>query len=89
MSASYKWEQWTGPGGLRWGLDREQHEVILLLLWTAREGMKKVTADMTNSTKGLLGTQYRNSKQRQTQFCQRVNKEKHFTDSKFKGSKRL
>lgn len=54
-------------------------------------GVGNVTADLT-TTKGPSGTQYRYPKHKnksKLQLHQLVNKEKHFTDSKFEGSKRL
>lgn len=42
MSVSCKWEQWTGPGDLRWGLDREQHkEVIFAAAVDSKGGHEK------------------------------------------------
>lgn len=47
--------------------------------------MEKLTADLTDSAKGPVRNTVQESKTDKLQFCQRVNKEKHFTDSQFKG----
>lgn len=64
-------------------------------MWTARELVGNVTADLTALQKVCQehSTGIKNNKKPKTklklQLRQLVNKEKHFTDSKFKGSKRL
>ena len=64
---------------------------------TARELVGNVTADLTTAQRvdqehstGIKKTKNLKTKvKNKLQLCQLVNKEKHFTDSKFKGSKRL
>lgn len=64
---------------------------------TARELVGNVTADLTTVQRvdqehstGIKKTKNLKTKvKNKLQLCQLVNKEKHFTDSKFKGSKRL
>lgn len=72
-------------------------------MWTARELEGDVTADLTTpqrvrrehstgikkKTKQKNTQKTKNKTQNKLQLRQLVNKEKHFTDSKFKGSKRL
>lgn len=65
------------------------------LVWTATESVENVTADLTalqrvrqeHSTS--IKNQPNKKPKNKLQLRQLVNKEKHFTDSKFKGSKRL
>lgn len=52
--------------------------------------MEELTADLTNSAKGLSGTQYRNQKQRQTAILPTCKQGKAFHRFKVQGgSKRL
>lgn len=56
----------------------------------SRAGMEELTADLTNSAKGLSGTQYRNQKQRQTAILPTCKQGKAFHRFKVQGgSKRL
>lgn len=79
-----------GPGAGE-GVDGEdQHEeVTLLLMWTAKEVTRNVTADRTTLERVCQGHSTGIKNKDKLQLCQLVNKEKHFTDSMFKGSKRL
>lgn len=51
----------------------------------SRGGVEKVTADMTNSTKGLSGTQYRDPKQRRTAILPTCKQGKAFHRFKVQG----
>lgn len=82
--------------GGRLGWERSQWTCGLAVDAHSEAGGRKCYSRPDQRTEGRSRTQYRYQKQKsenttkkQTATCQLVNKEKHFTDSKFKGSKRL
>lgn len=81
-----KWEKWNWTGALRCGLHRQQHKaVLLLLLGAAGGGHGKAYSRHGRLCKGPVRNTVHESKTDKLQFCQRVNKEKQFTDFKVQG----
>lgn len=82
--------------GGRLGWERSQWICDLAVEAHSKGAGRKCYSRPDHCTEGRSRTQYRyqknkhwKTKLKKLQLCQLVNKEKHFTDSKFKGSKRL
>lgn len=81
-----EWEKWNwtsghevGPGEIATQRDGLATDV------GSRAGMEKLTADLTDSEKGLSGTQYRNQKQRRTAILSMCKQGKAFHRFKVQG----
>lgn len=77
---------WRGQQGSWWEM--------LQQTWPLYKGSVKNTVQVSKNnnnkqTNRKTTQKTKNKTQNKLQLCQLVNKEKHFTDSKFKGSKRL
>ena len=77
--------------GVGWRRDGRDQTSVRLSVWRGRQGVVgNATAGLTALEGSVKNTVQVSAKQNEKlQLRQLVNKEKHFTDLKFKGSKRL